>query len=68
DFLLDTYKDIPILTSVPNLNVSSKGGYYGYRKAYAHAAGNAKKATYSTSEQAKKEVEHSGVRPGNEGK
>jgi len=35
DYLLDTYKDIPILTTVPDLSQSGKGGYYGYRKAYA---------------------------------
>ncbi|MBR5975027.1 MAG: hypothetical protein IK020_07575 [Clostridiales bacterium] len=29
-FLLDSYKDIPVLTSVPDLNEAGKGGYYGY--------------------------------------
>ena len=30
DFLLENYKDIPVLTNVPDLNTDDKGGYYYY--------------------------------------
>ena len=32
EFLLDNYKGIPVLTSVPDLTSAEKGGYYGYRR------------------------------------
>lgn len=47
DFLLETYKDIPILATVPDLNQSSKGGYYGYKKAYAKSKNSKKSYAYS---------------------
>ncbi len=40
DFLLDTYKDIPILAMVPDLTQNSKGGYYGYKKSYTKTRHN----------------------------
>ena len=33
DFLLENYKDIPVLTMVPDLNTEKHGGYYGYGNA-----------------------------------
>ena len=68
DFLLENYKDIPILTSVPNLNTSGKGGYYGYRKAYAHGAEKLKVQNDEESAEQLKSAEKSNMRPGNEGK
>lgn len=79
DFLLETYRDIPILTSVPDLNQSGKGGYYGYRKAYAGGAKKDKQLVKKPSSPEKKQpvtadsrsggdAERSNVRPGNEKK
>ena len=76
EYLLDTYKDIPVLSSIPDLSTSGKGyGYYGYRKAYAQSA---KQARTSSSGSGVREPVHSGTstsaseevkkRPGNEGK
>lgn len=67
DFLLENFKDIPVLTSIPNLNENEKGGYYGYRK--QPAKGSEKLHVNSTSrEQAKPKEESAPMRPGNEGK
>ena len=72
DYLLETYRDIPILSSVPDLNNNGKRGYgyYGYRKAYAQSSKQAK-----TSSSGVREPAHSGTgsseakrRPGNEDK
>ncbi|MBO7453042.1 MAG: hypothetical protein J6U54_22135 [Clostridiales bacterium] len=58
DFLLETYKDIPVLATVPDLSSNGKGGYY-YRRAYsrsksskyAYASANARrKASNSSSD------------------
>ena len=35
DYLLENYKHIPVLSSIPNLAEGSEGGYYGYGKSYA---------------------------------
>ena len=79
EFLLDTYKDIPILSSIPDLNAGSKGGYYGYRKAYASGSKKDKQlvqkgsgkpvATASAgSKDSQKSSSERNVRPGNENK
>ena len=68
DFLLENYKDIPILTSVPNLNTSGKGGYYGYRKAYARGASKLQVQEEVSSGTHGQKKEKSNMRPGNEGK
>ena len=68
DFLLENYKDIPILTSVPNLNTSGKGGYYGYRKAYARGASKLQVQEEASSGTHVQKKEKSNMRPGNEGK
>lgn len=34
EYLIDNYKDIPVLASVPNLYTESSGGYFGYGSAY----------------------------------
>ena len=42
EYLLETYKDIPVLTVIPDLSAEDSGGYYyGYRKSYDknHEAG-----------------------------
>ena len=67
EYLLETFKDIPVLTSIPNLNENEKGGYYGYRK--QPAKGPDKLHVNSGSrEQAKPREESAPMRPGNEGK
>ncbi|SCW59411.1 Capsular polysaccharide biosynthesis protein [Ruminococcaceae bacterium YRB3002] len=43
EYLLDKYKDIPLLATVPNLSADSRGGYYGYGRSYASAAEKAKR-------------------------
>lgn len=68
DFLLENYKDIPILTSVPNLNSSGRGGYYGYRKAYARGASKLQVQEEASSGTQGQKKEKSNMRPGNEGK
>lgn len=35
EFLIENYKDIPVLSSIPNLFADTSGGYYGYGSAYA---------------------------------
>lgn len=42
DFLLEKYKNIPILSSIPDLSEESSGGYYGYGKSYAKASEKAR--------------------------
>ena len=67
DYLLENFKDIPVLTSIPNLDENEKGGYYGYRK--QPSKGSEKHYVNSTSrEQAKPKEESAPMRPGNEGK
>lgn len=67
DFLLENYKDIPVLTSIPNLNQSGKGGYYGYRRSSSESSDRPRVVPQVEKEEpkAKEEV---GMRPGNEGK
>ena len=44
DFLLEKYKEIPILATVPDLVEDSVGGYYGYGSAYANAGNKVRSA------------------------
>ena len=67
DYLLENFKDIPVLTSIPNLNENEKGGYYGYRK--QPSKGSDKLHVNSGSrEPAKPKEDSAPMRPGNEGK
>ncbi len=43
DYLIETYKDIPVLANIPNLYAETSGGYYGYGSSYAKASEKAKK-------------------------
>lgn len=43
EYLMETYKDIPVLANIPNLLESAAGGYYGYGSSYAQASDKAKK-------------------------
>ena len=47
DFLLEKYKDIPILATVPDLVEDSVGGYYGYGGSYERAGNKARSAESS---------------------
>ncbi|MBR3031836.1 MAG: hypothetical protein IKH92_02330 [Clostridiales bacterium] len=67
DYLLETFRDIPILTSVPNLNESGKGGYYGYRK-QSSGDQDRRRAPVSSRADTSDEEEKTPMRPGNEGK
>ena len=42
-YLIETYKDIPVLANIPNLFADTSGGYYGYGSSYAQASEKAKK-------------------------
>ena len=42
-YLIETYKDIPVLANIPNLLADTSGGYYGYGSSYARASEKAKK-------------------------
>lgn len=55
DFLLETYKDIPILATVPDLSQNNKGGYYGYKKAYAKSKRSYSKSYASAASKARAE-------------
>ena len=65
DYLLDAYKGIPILTTVPDLSEgkSHKGGYYGYSSAYAKSRHKAQSSYKKAAAEAAKN--DSLVRPGN---
>lgn len=47
DYLIETYKDIPVLANIPNLFADTSGGYYGYGSSYAQASEKAKKTSSS---------------------
>lgn len=49
EFLLDKYKDIPVLATIPDLMEDSKGGYYGYGSAYGRSSDSARKSGSSAS-------------------
>ena len=38
EFLLEKYKEIPVLSTIPDLMEDSKGGYYGYVSSYARSS------------------------------
>jgi capsular polysaccharide biosynthesis protein len=63
EYLLETFKDLPILTSIPDLNESGKGGYYGYRRSESNTA--ARQPAHSSDDA---DDEPTPMRPGNEGK
>jgi len=48
EFLLDKYKDIPLLSTIPDLREDSHGGYYGYGRSYAKASEKARKSSSNT--------------------
>lgn len=57
EFLLDKYKDIPVLATIPDLLEASQSGYYGYggyggsySKSYAQASANARRPGNATSD------------------
>lgn len=64
EFLLETYKDIPILTSVPDLSSDLKGGYYGY----GETTGVSVVKNTASAQNRTRNPEPSNRRPGNEGK
>ena len=41
-YLIETYKDVPVLANIPNLFADTSGGYYGYGSSYAKASEKAK--------------------------
>lgn len=52
EFLLDKYKNIPVLATIPDLLEDSQGGYYGYGgygSSYAKSSANARRPGNSTS-------------------
>lgn len=49
EFLLDKYKEIPLLATIPDLVEDSHGGYYGYGGSYAKAGEKVRKATVNAS-------------------
>ena len=63
EFLLDKYKEIPVLSTIPDLMEDAKGGYYsygGYGSSYARSSEKVRKASVDA-EKAEKSV-----RPGSE--
>ena len=49
NYLIETYKDIPVLANIPNLFADTSGGYYGYGSSYAQASEKAKSNSSSKS-------------------
>ena len=72
EYLLETFRDIPVLTSIPNLNDNEKGGYYGYRKQPSKSSEklhvNSGNGSRSADPAAKPREDSAPMRPGNEGK
>lgn len=71
EYLLETFRDIPVLTSIPNLNENEKGGYYGYRKQPSKSSEKLHVNSNNSSrpvESAKAKEDSAPMRPGNEGK
>ena len=54
EFLLDKYKNIPLLGTIPDLVESSHGGYYGYGSSYAKSGDKVRKATVAASSNSQK--------------
>lgn len=63
EYLLETFRDLPILTSIPDLNETGKGGYYGYRRSDSGSS-ESQQTRHSDSEN----NDRPAMRPGNEGK
>lgn len=63
EYLLETFHDLPILTSIPDLNETGKGGYYGYRRSDSGSS-ESQQVRHSDSEN----NDRPAMRPGNEGK
>jgi capsular polysaccharide biosynthesis protein len=63
EYLLEAFRDIPILTSVPDLNESGKGGYYGYRRSESKSSDNQPPRRTDSGDS-----DRPAMRPGNEGK
>ena len=63
EYLLETFHDLPILTSIPDLNETGKGGYYGYRRSDSGSS-ESQQSRHSDSEN----NDRPAMRPGNEGK
>ena len=72
EYLLENFKDIPVLTSIPNLNENEKGGYYGYRKQPSKSSEklhvNSGNGSRPADPAAKPREDSAPMRPGNEGK
>lgn len=45
EYLIETYKDVPVLANIPNLFADTSGGYYGYGSSYAKASEKAKQSS-----------------------
>lgn len=63
EYLLETFHDLPILTSIPDLNESGKGGYYGYRRSESKSSDNPPPRRTDSGDS-----DRPAMRPGNEGK
>ena len=63
EYLLETFHDLPILTSIPDLNESGKGGYYGYRRSESKSSDNQPPRRTDSGDS-----DRPAMRPGNEGK
>ena len=68
EYLLETFRDLPILTSIPDLNESGKGGYYGYRRSESKSSGNTAARQPVPASDDEDEEGPTPMRPGNEGK
>jgi len=51
EYLLENYKNIPVLSSIPNLGEASEGGYYGYGKSYSKSYARANDKARSVAKQ-----------------
>ena len=49
EFLLEKYKDIPVLSTIPDLTEDTKGGYYGYGSSYARSSDKARHSSTAAS-------------------
>lgn len=74
EYLLETFKDLPILTSIPDLNESGRGGYYGYRRSESNSSEKSRASSTAARRQSIRlddeddEESSAPMRPGNEGK
>ena len=72
EFLLEKYKDIPVLATIPDLTDASEGGYYGFVKAYAGSSAKVRHKTPGSpsigGSDASKDKEKNDKEKGSEGK